>query len=120
MIRVRKVNGGGRRESGSKNCIARYKRAYLNKSMSGYAKHIQTVIARYKSAYLKIYTNFYGKSIEITNCANLKKSFNVLHKTFVVKVNMNKLIKMRLAKIPHLQTCLTSTVCQECHTLFCR
>ena len=29
MIRVRKVNGGGRSESGSKNCIARYKRAYL-------------------------------------------------------------------------------------------
>ena len=31
MIRVRKVNGGGSNESGSKNCIARYKRAYLKK-----------------------------------------------------------------------------------------
>lgn len=26
---VRNVKGGGRRESGSKNCIARYRRAYL-------------------------------------------------------------------------------------------
>ena len=31
MIRVRKVKGGGSRESGSKNWIARYKRAYLRK-----------------------------------------------------------------------------------------
>ena len=31
MIRVRNVNGGGSRESGSKNCIARYSRAYLRK-----------------------------------------------------------------------------------------
>ena len=33
MIRVRKVNGGGKSESGSKNCIARYKRAYLKKNL---------------------------------------------------------------------------------------
>ena len=31
MIRVRKVKGGGSKESGSKNWIARYKRAYLRK-----------------------------------------------------------------------------------------
>ena len=29
MIRVRKVKGGGSRESGSKNWMARYSRAYL-------------------------------------------------------------------------------------------
>jgi hypothetical protein len=29
IIRVRKVKGGGSRESGSKNWIARYRRAYL-------------------------------------------------------------------------------------------
>ena len=31
MIRVRKVKGGGSRESGSKNWMARYSRAYLRK-----------------------------------------------------------------------------------------
>ena len=74
MIRVRKVNGGGRRESGSKNCIARYKRAYLNKRMSGYAKHIQKVFFQVQECIFKKYPNVYGKFIEITNCANLKKS----------------------------------------------
>ena len=34
IIRVRKVKGGGSRESGSKNCIARYSRAYLKQRNS--------------------------------------------------------------------------------------